>query len=244
MEHRKEFSRRVVTALADWEVRNVSKRDMLTNGVAYGSFLAMMGMLESHTGEELGEFRTWMHAHAQEAAADVRSDLFINVFWEHLITAYKHGGVPKQCFKVLCVNIGAAPGTSQNFWREYRLFIDPDATITALEIYLAKARLTLPLKRNDLRDQLSKNEYWIPGKHRQRFSSGGIGGIPCWGVDVNKHPMGYQAVSDEALREALDDSLVQSAQLPPVFKDGDPRKGPLFLIIEDLERKEGGANSL
>jgi hypothetical protein len=56
--------------------------------------------------------------------------------------------------------------------------------------------------------------------------------------------MGYQAVSDEALREALDDSLVQSAQLPPVFKDGDPRKGPLFLIIEDLERKEGGANSL
>ena len=98
--------------------------------------------------------------------------------------------------------------------------------IAALNIWLTKQRQSLPLKRIDLRDQLGRYEYWYrPPEGKKlavRFGHGRGSAV--------SHPLGYQQVPDDDLKD-LDD------------KKGDPRKGPLFTLIEWVQEMQRKADS-
>ena len=94
----------------------------------------------------------------------------------------------------------------------------------------------MTLRRKDLRDQLSKNDFWNENAKQQRI--GRVQSRP-WGIIVDKHPLGYQQVSDKDLAEAAGKSEKVLDDIGLHFgKSGDPRKGPLFGIIERLLEEE------
>ena len=210
----------------------------------------MASLLQSHTADEVSGFKQYLVGHSQRAQEDVQSDHNINVFMEELITAVKMDAIPWTCFKVQEKFVEHAPGApNQNRtwclakspsdgwvsgWYEYVLLIDPDPTIAALNIWLTKQRQALPLKRKDLRDQLGRCEYWhkLPDgrKLTVRFGRGeAMATSLAWGIIVDKHPLGYRPVSDDDLTELGE-------------KNGDPRKGPLFSLIEWVLEKESSAS--
>ena len=62
----------------------------------------------------------------------------------------------------------------------------------------------------------------------------------AWGFVVDKHPLGTRQVSDEEYEMALLPTRDQKLDvIGQVFRESDPRKGPLFSIVEGwLEAKE------
>ena len=75
---------------------------------------------------------------------------------------------------------------------------------------------------------------------------GSTANASAWGFLVDKHPLGYRQVSDEDLQAALLPERDRKLDMiGPVFREscGDPRKGPLFAIVEGWlawdERKRG-----
>ena len=63
-----------------------------------------------------------------------------------------------------------------------------------------------------------------------------------WGYNVDKCHLGYQCVSNETLQASLVDEAQALGEIGPIFKECDPRKGPLFAIIEavlEYNKKEG-----
>lgn len=106
---------------------------------------------------------------------------------------------------------------------EWRLYFDYGAVFEQMQGHLSRQRTALPLSRVDLRDQMSKYQYWIPGDHKQRFA-GREATSRCWAVNLDHHPMGYQAVTDDVL-----DRTRAEAGLRWV----DPRMGELYLVAFD-----------
>jgi hypothetical protein len=223
IEHRREFVREVQNQMDIWSREDIDPRLRIMHGVGFASWMAMVALLQSHSSDEVARFRQYMVGHSQRAHEDVQSDHNINVFVEELVTASKMGAIPWQCFKVLQKHAPHAPGApGQPGWNEYILLIDPDPTIAALNIWLTKQRQQLPLKRKDLRDQLSRNEFWYSLPDGKKLNVRFGGGVSlAWGIIADKHPLGYRPVSDED----FDNYLANN-------KDGDPRKGPLFSLID------------
>jgi hypothetical protein len=230
IEHRREFVRLVQTYMENWSHEDIDTRLRIMHGVGYSAWMAMAALLQSHLAGETGAFKQYLIGHSRRAQDDVQSDHNINVFIEELVTAAKMEAIPADCFKILEEYAPHAPGApGQPGWKIYVLLIDPDPTIAALNIWLTKQRMTLPLKRQDLRDQLSRCDYWyqLPesdkGAKRKlvvRFGSGS-GTSLAWGIVADKHPLGYRQVPDEEFDAYLANN-----------KSGDPRKGPLFTLIE------------
>ena len=237
IEHRREFVRLVQDYMDNWSKEDIDARLRIMHGVGYASWLAMASLLQSHSNEEVSAFKQYLIGHGQRAQDDVQSDHNINVFIEELVTATKMEAIPWTCFKVLenyKTHAPNAPG--QPGWKEYILLIDPDPTIAALNIWLTKQRQALPLKRKDLRDQLSRCEYWYrltEGRKLVVRFGAGDGTSLAWGIIADKHPLGYRQVPDEDF-----DSYLTNA------KGGDPRKGPLFTLIEWVleEQRKSEAN--
>jgi hypothetical protein len=188
----------------------------------------MANLLESHEPAELTALRKHALASASDAAADVISETNINVVWEHLITAFRAGDIPKSCFKLMTTHLDYAPeAPGQPGWKSYDLFMDVNSTLSALNAYLVKQRIAMTLNRKDLRDQFGKERSWIPGRHAQRFGTGSET-VTCWGFKLDFHEMGYRKVSDEEHMDHLQHSTQQS----------DPRKGPLYAIVHAVEEAE------
>jgi hypothetical protein len=175
--------------------------------------------------------------HARRAAADVATDVNVNVFMQEVITAYQQGAITDDCFRVETAFLDHPPGEpNQGRWTSCILFMNPARVIDALQIHLRKGGANVTLRYKDLRDQLSKNDFWYTnGKDIQRW----IGGSNCraWGIMADKHPLGYQQTSDEEFRGSLRENKTL-ADVGHVFKDGDPRKGPLFAIIDGVLKWE------
>lgn len=237
MRRREEFAELTLRLLKTWRetAQGVSERDKLVYGVPYAAFTAMAHLLQSHSAQELQELKQFTIRHAGEASADVVSELNINVFWTELLNAFKAEAVPLNCFRVERRDLEHAPGRpNQKRWASFKLYIDPDATLSKLSEFLSRQRSSLPLKRKDLRDQLSKNAFWIEGKLRKRFNLGASGAppLPCWGIKLDEHPQGYQPCTDEE----------HDRWLMADRDEGDPRLGELYLIVDAVWRKEVGAD--
>jgi hypothetical protein len=243
MERRAEFVEAVMTQMDYWmahgELEEVSSRDRVTHAVAYAAFAAATVIFDSHSAAEVTEFRKFVAEHARRAAADVATDVNVNVFMQEVITAYQQGAITDDCFRVETAFLEHPPGEpTQGRWTSCILFMNPARVIDALQIHLRKGGSSVTLRYKDLRDQLSKNDFWVnpgEGKYLQRR----IGGSNCraWGIIADKHPLGYQRKSDEEFRA----SLRENTKLEDVgitFKDGDPRKGPLYAIIDGVLKWE------
>ena len=160
------------------------------------------------------------------------SETNINVFLQDLLTAYKAEAIPNTCFRVETEHAMHPPGwpNQSGGWKIRKIFIDPDSAVSAINIYLAKERRQLTLRRKDLQSQLSKTPYWISGKPAKPFGPKGEKvTIKCWGFDLDKMgEMGRQDCSDEAYQEYL---------LHP-NKESDPRLGPFYAIVKGVEKAE------
>lgn len=243
LEHREEFAQLVLSQVRTWRENSqgVGERDKLVYGIPYAAFKVMSVLLQSHSAAEMAEFKNFVVAHAGEASADVMSELNINIFWTELLNAFKQGAIPEGCFRVEVTRVNFAPQRPNQTrcgmmgqgsgWNSYKLYIDPAATLSALQLFLTKQRATIPLKLKDLRDQLSKNPYWVQGKHRKRFNleNKGAGSTACWCIDLDSHPMGYSMVSD-----AEYDAYIHPHSTDP----DDPRVGELYLIVNAVNQRE------
>lgn len=238
LENRKEFVKGVFKHLEIWDREQIDSRLKIVHGVGYASFLAFVDLFHSRkiaviSPEELREFKDWMLKHSRTASEDVISETNINVFWDHLIAAVKDGAIDRSCFFLRQSYAPHPPGSdgkndkgyfNQAGWEHYELLIEPHSTMMSLQMWLAKGRSSLVLKKKDLRDQMSKEEYWLQGQLKARFTKGKSGGTAAWGIDVDKHPLGTIPCSDEEHSAYL---------LKP--GEGDPRKGPLFEIVDWLK---------
>ena len=230
IEHRDEFVSQVFKFFGLWSTENIDPRCRVIHGVGYASWMAMVSLLDSHTAEEVGAFKKHMIRHSRSATEDVQSDLNVHVFIQDLITAVLAGEIPPNCFLVKSELQAHAPDEpNQPNWLRSELYIQPDLTIASLQMSLRKQNASIVLKKKDLRDQLSKNEFWIKAKSadgilRKRFSSieGEVAQLAAWGVEVDKHPLGYQRQSDAVMAEAS----------KTLATEGDPRKGPLFALVD------------
>src|SRR5690606_28021179 len=125
--------------------------------------------------EECGEFETFVMKHSKSASTDAASEANIKVFCDELLHALKAGETSADEFLIEYEPLPHAPDrpNQTGSWKSYRLYIDPEATSDQLQHYLTRKRAFLPLKRKDLRDQLSKNEDWIDGKITRRMGPSG-----------------------------------------------------------------------
>ena len=230
IENRDEFVSLVFKFFEIWSAQKIDPRCRVIHGVGYASWMAMVALLGSHLPGEVDAFTEHMVHHSKIATEDVQSDLNVNVFIQDLITAALAGEIPVRCFKVERRLAAHAPDEpNQLNWTEYDIYLRPEDVIAALQIWLRKQNATIVLKKKDLRDQLSKNEFWIKAKSadgilRKRFSiiEGEMTQFSAWGIKVDKHPLGYQRQSDAVMAEAS----------KTLATEGDPRKGPLFALVD------------
>jgi hypothetical protein len=238
MENRAQFVSWLRYFLLAWlktpDLAGVNERERMVHGIDFASWMALNAILESHDAPEANAFKAFMVAHAKGSAADVSSETNIMIFLTDLLTAYKAEAIPDTCFKLESDHCSNPPGrpNQKTGWRNYKLYIDPEPTISAIRTFLAKQRSDITLRRKDLRDQLSKMPFWVePAKGKQlkkRFRQGGSGGTPAWGFDLDKMgELGYLPCSDEEVQDYLLDA-----------NQGDPRKGPFFAIVDAIEGRE------
>jgi hypothetical protein len=235
MERRPEFVQTMLECLDDWlghtKLSGVDDREKKVHGIGYSAWQAMNQLLGAHETAVMHEFTSFMLSYSRSAAADVSSETNINIFWTDLLTALKADeAIALTNFRIESTYMEHPPNMpNQKFgWKSYRLYMSPEPVLKSLAIYLSKARGQITLKRQDLRDQLSKERYWISGQHKKRFGpAGDMTTEACWGINLDLHPMGLQPASDDQVNDFL------------LKKDeGDPRKGPLFALIHRLEQNE------
>ena len=245
LERREAFVQQTLFFLDQWlkspGVAGLNDREKMVHGIDYAAWLALCAMLESHGPEEVAAFKQFTVAHLKSAAEDVTSETNVNIFWQDMITCWKAGAIPKSCFKLKGEPMEHPPQMpDMGHWVSYILYIDPNLTLSAMQVYLTKQRGQVALKRNDLRDQNKTQPYWVPvtwkdadGNIKQlqaRFGSGkDSSNMKCWAIKLDLHPLGLQAnaTRGEYDKFILDDTV------------GDPRKGALFVIVHGLLEAEG-----
>ncbi|MBI2950361.1 MAG: hypothetical protein HYY23_22260 [Verrucomicrobia bacterium] len=208
------------------------KRSMEVHGVGYAAFVALATMLQSHSATDLEQFQTWMITHTLKAFAQVTSDLNINQIWKEICDAHTlevFGKTREELRRIFNVSKEKKPhppdAPRQGEWWTCVLHFDYGALSGALEAHLRKQGRSLPLGRNDVRQQMAQNRYWIEERKSTRLF-GRRNPVACWSVDLDFHPLGYQAVSDEEFERWKAEG-----------SDGwDPRKGPLYEIVHAVEK--------
>jgi len=239
MERREEFVRLMARGLGDWlettALTGMDQREKMVHGIGYASWLAACFLFESHPAEETREFKAFTVGHTKLTAADVVSETNINVFLQDLLTAFNADAVPTTCFRLESESLDCLKDwPNQGRWTSYKLYINPEQTVSAINIYLRKEGRTLSLRVKDLQAQLSKTEYWIPDVGTKRIGAkGAMANVRAWGLELDKLPaaLGRQEVSDEVythwLRHRDQDG-----------EDTDPRRGPFYAIVGKLQEKE------
>lgn len=213
----------------------MDQREKMVHGIGYASWLAACFLFESHPAEETREFKAFTVGHTKLTAADVVSETNINVFLQDLLTAFNADAVPTTCFRLESESLDCLKDwPNQGRWTSYKLYINPEQTVSAINIYLRKEGRTLSLRVKDLQAQLSKTEYWIPDVGTKRIGAkGAMANVRAWGLELDKLPaaLGRQEVSDEVythwLRHRDQDG-----------EDTDPRRGPFYAIVGKLQEKE------
>lgn len=224
------------------------------HGLAFCAFTAMNALVVGFPADDMAKFEEFAVGYTTRAVVDVREEVNVNVWWTQVMDAWRigcfgHGKSLRDYFRVYEVSTGTPPNAPNQHpsvagfeflkpWISYRIYIEPETLMAQLaKEYLAKVRANMPLSRRDLRDQLSKHAYWVPGEHKQRYGESRIG-QRAWCIEVDRHPLGYVPTTDEELLAAYQRSVEKCGGLGEFH---DPRKGPLFLLIEDYERMSSEA---
>lgn len=258
LQHRKRyvelFDKHYEAWSKDPAVQEADDRSREVHGVAYAGYMAMAELVGAASETEEREFRKEVAAMTMVAVKDAKETVNINLFWQILITgwragAFERGERAKQYFKAQKRTApgGHPPGkptqgpamdpnrVNMKPWQSYHLFIDPNAVVAKLKEYLRKLGQEFPLSIRDLREQLSKEPYWVPGGKdgwKQRMGSGRAA-TRVWCIDLDRHKeFGYLECEDE--------ELFQSREGVPSTEWVDPRLGELYQIAFEVERDELG----
>ena len=248
MQRRPQFVENVLKQVDYWmehpDLKRVPSRDRNTHAIAYAAFSSAAALFGSHVAPELEIFRLWLVEHAESSALDVKDSQFTNVFIQQVVVGVKADAISAEYFRIETEYTTDELGLQ---WQRVKLFMDPTGVINALQIHLRKSGGNVTLKEKDLRDQLSKQDFWIrppAGKDgiRKRFGApGSRATATAWGIEVDLHPLGRQHVTLEEVRAALKNNGQQDlTEIELQFADGegDPRKGPLFSIVEAVRKFE------
>lgn len=235
LERRPAFVELVLKILKSWsETPGIPERTKSAFGVPFASFVAMGQMLESHGGEDVAALKRHTVATAAAAAADVSAETNVNVFLGDMVTAWKAGDLDARSFRLRWKDLEHPPGApGQGRWASYELLFDPGAVIAGVQMFLTRRHGTVALKQKDLRDQLSREPYWIAGLGAVRFNLTGSSSIAkAWGIRIDDlRPLGYQPVSNEAW-----EAFLMNRGTGEYTED--PRKGDMFAIVDALRAKE------
>jgi hypothetical protein len=253
LEHRTEFARLVMDQMHLWMeatgLADCEDRSKIVHGTSYCAFAALAGMLQSHPAEAVRRFRDFVAGQVEKAAGEVREKQYVSQFWTELVAAGKANELGftaaerRRYLKVL-PNLHVPCPVSEHQrqlgeqnsalnWESKLLFVTRDV-VDRVNAYKKKVGSDEPsLKAGDLRAQIKDKPYHVPAKskggHQQRFEGGRE---YCYCIDLDKHELGLQQVSDEE----FDDTLRKSdGTFFPTTDWEDPRKGPLFQLVDSLK---------
>lgn len=173
--------------------------------------------------------RLRLEKEAQGQAATI-SDA--DIFWAEVIEGCRtglFGQTPAQKkfhFRVMRVDAPFPPGRpNQGSWVSQRLYFRPHEVLKVLNEARRKKSQFDFFALKPLKAELTLTSAWMPGQHKQRFTSGLDN---AWAVDLDYHPQGYRAISDE---EHL--AWTQQAEASP-----DPRLGEMHALVNALHAAE------
>lgn len=246
------FDKHMASWVAEASLAGADERSRDVHGVGYAGYMAMAELFGIVAGADEAAFRRELVAATVRAVRNAKETVNINLFWQQVIVAwqagaFEYGEKAKLFFKAKkqladgghppgAVNQG--PGFNPDRvnlkpWETYYLYIDFNAVIARLQEHLRKQGQVMALGKRDLQEQLSKELYWVPGKHgdghKERM---GKGKAPTrvWCINLDRHKeFGYQPVSDEELMESREE-LASSEWV-------DPRFGELYKIAFEVERE-------
>ena len=81
---------------------------------------------------------------------------------------------------------------------------------------------------------------------RLRFSGGGYKSAQyCYGIDLDKHELGYTEVPTEELKSSLTPTGADPSSLARIPRSEwvDPREGDLFVLVHKLLERDGSDHS-
>jgi len=261
LRNRREYQRLVVEALARWmkseDTAGADARARLVHGVAYAGFFAMVALLQSHGPDELKAYRDFLVRQTLAQVAEVARTMDANVFFEDILSAVEKGafgntpGEMGRLFRVMenksprwqvpPYQLAATAESSLREWKHLQLYFRPGPVINALKEYKRRMGQEMAISQGDLLSHMQMQPYWVPPKKGRNIHAARFGGPPtsCWCVDLDYHPMGRREVAPEEWEESF-------------FVDGnrerfvasmdweDPRKGDLFMLVRDLQRRSEG----
>lgn len=264
LRHRKAFAAlslaKMTEILNSEEMAQLNQRSRIVHCASYGAFAALAEILGTHSVEEMNSFRGSLVKHCAEAAGAVKDQVNVNLFWRDLLDAiasptdpFGAGSDLLNIFHLQEISnkdlqlppkqLSAAGESPERYgWRSWRLSFLPGPVIEMLRRQKRLSGRDLPLDKGDLRAQMQVRPYWVtPPAGRsnihKKFGRASRTNQACWSIDVDKHELGYQAVTDEEFQESL---YQPGKQAEGIFLPGedwvDPRKGDLFSLIEKVLR--------
>jgi hypothetical protein len=244
LRRREEFLKLVMAQMDAWsaseDTAKLPKREMSTHAVPYAAFRAVAVMFESHTGMEMTEYHKFMVNHAALSSEDVQMDVNVNRFMDALVTAYVAEELENEFFLVETERLDHPPGSpNQGHWLSHTLYFHPQTVISRLNEWLRKQGQVLGLKQRDLRDQLSKHDYWVSPQANSELKKR-IGAyraktaMSVWGIKLDQHPLGTRPLPDSRLVTELGAEGFEQLRdgMFVTWPNGDPRQGPLHTLVE------------
>ena len=179
LERRQEYVGLVLANLDEWmhapQTAKLPQRERLVHGIDWAAYEALAQLLGANTVAQGGEFMEFMIAHAISSAADVTSETNINVFWDDVMTAVKAGEIPLSCFRLEHDRVAHPPGRPNQKlgWKSYRLYLDPDAVVSALKIFLSRQRSEITLERKRHAGPVEQERILAAGEDQQAVRAEG-----------------------------------------------------------------------
>lgn len=263
LRQRARFVASVKEHLQKWEefpqLATVEPRSRYAYGVSYASFMALQELMPIYDSKRCAEFRLHLISKTISAAEELAALTDVVRFFDILIDAVKAGVFGRSSaelaryFKWMPNPKGNPPLSARQLqdgsehpylaWRSGILYFQPGVVIRILQKWLHAQGKAFPLDQADLLKQLKAKGFFIPARsdhgHQQRFGKGASKNQYCWAIDPDKFAeLGLRLVSDEDWNASLHpDGDTSRPRLAPCDWI-DPRRGPIFAIVDALEEDE------
>ena len=260
LKNRKAFAALTLAKMEEWlkskETALIGPRARIVHGASFGAFSALAEILKSHPESDLQKFRNNLMQHCADAVTAVSDQVNVNLFWRELLDALASDAFGESPIDLLgifhlsrredakspvteCQLKAGDENATYAYPSGYRIYILPGPTIDKLRKHMRLSGRELPLSKEDLRTQMMVREYWVPSSSRKgtrkKFGPGSNQPQNCWEIDVDKHELGFQTVTDEEFQKSLyRDGDVATGIFVPKEEWVDLHKGDLFILVELL----------
>lgn len=241
------------------ELAIVDPRARFTCGVSYASFMALNESIPVCDARTCAQLSHHLISKAISTSEDLSARTDVVRFFEILINAVRAGWFGRSVTELMRY-FKFAPNPKSNpplsakqlcdgaehpylVWKSGILYFQPGVVIDMLRKWLFSQGLSFPLDQTDLLAQLKAKGYFVEPRsrhgHQQKFGKNADKNQYCWALDLDKFSeLGLRLVSDEEWDLSLyPDGDISRPRLSS--QDWiDPRRGPLFAIVDALEEKE------